>query len=119
MSRTRIVALAFGFALASLLAGAPSIAEDVPYGSNDAAAHRLHYEDAQLYYEVYGEGPPVLLLHGGLYGYIDEFASYIEANGGSATAALDHTSRRVTMQSYLDPRIAQAMPANAILFDIA
>jgi hypothetical protein len=64
MSRTRIVALALG----SLLAAAPSFAEEVPYGSNDAAAHRLHYEDAQLYYEVYGDGPPVLLLHGGLYG---------------------------------------------------
>jgi len=85
MSRIRIVAPAIGLALGSILAAAPCIAEDVPYGSNEAAAHRLHYEDAQLYYEVYGEGPPVLLLHGGLYGYIDEFASYIQALSGSHT----------------------------------
>jgi pimeloyl-ACP methyl ester carboxylesterase len=33
--------------------------------------------DTKLYYEVYGEGQPVLLLHGGVYGYIDEFEYFI------------------------------------------
>lgn len=33
------------------------------------------------------------------------FASYLEANGGNATEALDHSTRRVTKRSYLDPRI--------------
>lgn len=33
------------------------------------------------------------------------FASYLEAAGGNATEALDHSSRSVTKKSYLDPRI--------------
>lgn len=33
------------------------------------------------------------------------FASYLEAAGGNATEALDHSTRRVTKRSYLDPRI--------------
>ena len=33
------------------------------------------------------------------------FASHLEANGGNATEALGHSTRRVTRRSYLDPRI--------------
>jgi len=47
------------------------------------------------------------------------FASHIEANGGNATAALDHTARKVTTQSYLDPRVAQQKPANILLPNLA
>lgn len=81
MKRTSTVALALG----SLLVAGPSFAQDLPYGRNDAAGHRLQSGDASLYYEVYGGGPPVLLLHGGLYGYIDEFGSYIDALSRSFT----------------------------------
>lgn len=51
-------------------------AQAIPYGTNDAAAHRVHVGDANIYYEVYGEGRPVVLLHGG-YAYIDQFKDYI------------------------------------------
>jgi pimeloyl-ACP methyl ester carboxylesterase len=54
-------------------------AKDIPYGTNDVAAHRLRTGDAQIYYEIYGTGKPVLLLHGGFYGYIDEYSEYIAA----------------------------------------
>jgi integrase len=33
------------------------------------------------------------------------FASHLEAAGGNATAALKHSSRKVTERAYLDPRI--------------
>jgi pimeloyl-ACP methyl ester carboxylesterase len=36
----------------------------VPYGNNPAAGHYLSTRGIRLYYEVYGEGKPVLLLHG-------------------------------------------------------
>jgi pimeloyl-ACP methyl ester carboxylesterase len=52
-------------------------AQNIPYGTNDAASHRLRVGDAEIYYEVYGDGPPLLLLHGGFYGYIDGWAQYI------------------------------------------
>ena len=48
-----------------------------PFGTNDAAARRLTVDGTAIYYEVYGEGSPVLLLHGGLYGYIAEYGPYI------------------------------------------
>jgi pimeloyl-ACP methyl ester carboxylesterase len=69
--------LALGF-LAS-----PGEAQDgkgkVSYGANPAAGHYLQVGDAKIYYETYGsEGTPLVLLHGGLYGYIDEFGELIQ-----------------------------------------
>jgi pimeloyl-ACP methyl ester carboxylesterase len=52
-------------------------AQNEVYGSNDKAGHYLNVGDAKIYYEVYGQGRPLILLHGGLYGYIDEFKDYI------------------------------------------
>jgi pimeloyl-ACP methyl ester carboxylesterase len=51
----------------------------VAYGNNPAAGHHLQVNDAKLYYEVYGSGgTPLVLLHGGLYGYIEEFGGLIQ-----------------------------------------
>ena len=51
----------------------------VPYGANAAAGHSLKVADARIYYETYGSGgTPLVLLHGGLYGYIDEFGDLIQ-----------------------------------------
>lgn len=52
-------------------------AQNDTYGSNDKAGHYLDVGDAKIYYEVYGQGRPVILLHGGLSGYIDEYKDYI------------------------------------------
>jgi pimeloyl-ACP methyl ester carboxylesterase len=50
----------------------------ISYGNNEQAAHYLKADDStRLYYEIYGEGPPLVMLHGDFYGYIDEFADYI------------------------------------------
>lgn len=46
------------------------------------------------------------------------FASYIAAAGGDATAALRHSTRRVTEDSYLDPAISSPTPPNELLFDL-
>jgi len=54
-----------------------SYAQDIPYGVNEKAGHYCNVGDAKIYYEVYGEGRPVVLLHGGYHGYIDEFKKYI------------------------------------------
>ena len=35
-----------------------------PYGNNPAASERIKLKDAVLYYETYGSGQPLLLLHG-------------------------------------------------------
>ncbi len=60
-----------------LLAFGQVKAQDVVYGNNPAAGKYLVHEGAKLYYETYGKGQPLLLLHGDLYGYISEFSEYI------------------------------------------
>lgn len=49
----------------------------VPYGSNPAAGKYVTVRGTKIYYETYGDGTPLLLLHGSILGYIDEFASFI------------------------------------------
>lgn len=49
-------------------------AQNIPYGYNSEAGKYFDAgNDTRLYYEVYGEGDPLLILHGGVFGYIDEF----------------------------------------------
>ncbi|MGC4035879.1 MAG: alpha/beta hydrolase [Chitinophagaceae bacterium] len=54
-----------------------AFSQSVPYGNNPAAGHYFSVGDAKLYYEVYGHGQPLVMLHGGVYGYIDEFEPFI------------------------------------------
>jgi pimeloyl-ACP methyl ester carboxylesterase len=50
----------------------------IAYGANPAAGHYLRVDNATIYYETYGSrGTPLVLLHGGLYGYIEEFGELI------------------------------------------
>jgi len=50
--------------------------QDIPYGNNPKTGKYVQSGDARIYYEVYGDGPPLLLLHGGYYGYISEYSQY-------------------------------------------
>jgi pimeloyl-ACP methyl ester carboxylesterase len=53
-------------------------AQRIPYGNNPKAGTYLKTKDGtKIYYEVYGAGKPIALLHGGVYGYIDEFEPFI------------------------------------------
>lgn len=64
--------------LISICAQAQNKADAIPYGANPAAGHILRVDDANIYYETYGSGgTPLVLLHGGLYGYIEEFGELI------------------------------------------
>jgi len=49
----------------------------VKYGSNPAAGHTFTHDGVQLYYETYGTGQPLLLVHGNG-GSIGDFAPQIE-----------------------------------------
>ena len=55
----------------------PSAAQKTPYGDNTEAGNYFDAGDVKLYYEIYGKGEPLLMLHGGVYGYIDEFEFFI------------------------------------------
>lgn len=45
----------------------------IPYGNNTETGKYIQTKDAKIYYEIYGSGEPLLLIHGSLYGYINEF----------------------------------------------
>jgi pimeloyl-ACP methyl ester carboxylesterase len=51
--------------------------KQIQYGNNPDAGHYVDVGDAKLYYEIYGKGQPLLMLHGGVYGYISEFEPFI------------------------------------------
>jgi pimeloyl-ACP methyl ester carboxylesterase len=68
------------FANLTITHAAPSAATGqhrVPYGNNPEAGKYVNVGDAKLYYEVYGSGKPLVLLHGGVYGSIGEFQNFI------------------------------------------
>lgn len=63
----------------SLLSSVPLFSAGQPtiiHGANPAAAHDVHVNGIRLYYETYGSGHPVLLLHGNG-GWINDFRNQI------------------------------------------
>jgi pimeloyl-ACP methyl ester carboxylesterase len=55
-----------------------NVINKIPYGANLPAGKYAQTKDAKIYYEVYGEGQPIVLLHGGLFGSTIEFADLID-----------------------------------------
>ena len=51
---------------------------DTPYGNNTAAGHYVQAGDAKIYYEVYGEGKPLFVFHGGGVGTPYEMGQMID-----------------------------------------
>jgi len=64
-SLSRVVAIA---ALVTAFSCAPATAETHPgkpeYGSNPASGHTFVFDGNRFYYEIYGSGTPLLLIHG-------------------------------------------------------
>ena len=65
--------------LRSFMQSEPSPATAVPYGNNPKAGHYLKAGDARIYYEVYGRGKPVVVLHGGIVGSTYEMGQFIDS----------------------------------------
>jgi pimeloyl-ACP methyl ester carboxylesterase len=56
-----------------------NVVNKIPYGANAKAGHYVQVKDARIYYEVYGKGNPIVLLHGGLFGSTIEMAGFIDS----------------------------------------
>ena len=54
----------YAFFLSLFLVGLTCVGQAVPYGNNPAAGHYQSVRGILLYYEVYGTGKPLLLIHG-------------------------------------------------------
>ena len=50
----------------------------IPYGNNIQTAHYAQSGDARIYYELYGNGDPVVVLHGGGLGCAYEMGCFID-----------------------------------------
>lgn len=50
-----------------------------PYGNNATAGHYITSDDAKIYYEIYGNGTPVVVLHGGIFGSTFEMYHFIDS----------------------------------------
>ncbi|WP_443090991.1 alpha/beta fold hydrolase [Basfia succiniciproducens] len=48
------------------------------YGMNDSVGHYAPSADAKIWYEIYGKGEPVVVLHGGMVGSIAEMGEFID-----------------------------------------
>lgn len=55
------------------------VVSKIPYGANAQAGHYVQSKDAKIYYEVYGKGQPIVLLHGGILGSTIEMADFIDS----------------------------------------
>jgi pimeloyl-ACP methyl ester carboxylesterase len=55
-----------------------SLYAQIPYGSNSKVGKRVQVGDISMYYEIYGKGEPLILLHGG-YGSSEMMGGMIEA----------------------------------------
>lgn len=80
-------------------------AQNIPYGNNPAAGNYAKVKDGtRIYYETYGTGKPLVLLHGGLYGEIAEYENLIPVLSKSfmviAIATRGHTKSEIGHQPY-------------------
>jgi len=57
----------------------PSPTQAIPYGNNPEAGQYVEASDADIYYEVYGKGKPVVILHGGVFGSTYEMFQFIDS----------------------------------------
>ncbi len=57
----------------------PHVVNKIPYGANSNTGHYAQANDAKIYYEVYGKGPSIILLHGGLFGSTIEMTDFIDS----------------------------------------
>jgi pimeloyl-ACP methyl ester carboxylesterase len=65
--------------LKSFMQTSPSPANEIPYGANSKAGHYANAGDAKIYYEVYGKGQTIVILHGGIFGSTYEMHQLIDS----------------------------------------
>ncbi|MES2773866.1 MAG: alpha/beta hydrolase [Bacteroidota bacterium] len=65
--------------LRHFMQSAPSAATAIQYGNNPKAGRYANAGDAKIYYEVYGKGNPVVVLHGGIFGSTYEMFQFIDS----------------------------------------
>ncbi|MPS75096.1 MAG: alpha/beta hydrolase [Chryseobacterium sp.] len=90
-------------ALIALLISMISFAQVYDFGKNPEAGKILHLKDADIYYEIYGKGEPLFLLHGNG-GSIDAFSKEIpELSRYFTVVAMDTRAQGKSTDSSKEP----------------
>jgi pimeloyl-ACP methyl ester carboxylesterase len=63
----------------AFMQSSPSPANAIPYGANEKNGRYVTSGDAKIYYEVYGTGKPLVILHGGIVGSTYEMREFIDS----------------------------------------
>jgi pimeloyl-ACP methyl ester carboxylesterase len=64
MKTTKLLLLLISITIANVCAAQPNVKFDTPYGSNDTVGKYADVNGFKMYYEEYGEGEPMFLIHG-------------------------------------------------------
>lgn len=96
---------------------APLPTGSIPYGANQKAGHYVTSGDAKIYYEVYGKGQPLVVLHGGVVGSPLEMHQFIDCLSKSYQVIVVSTRGhgKSEMGSQVPSYDAKAKDANAII----
>ena len=93
----------------------------IDYGNNASAGRYVKSNDAKIYYEIYGQGRPVVLLHGGLVGSPAEMSELADKLNETRQVILIATRGHARSEiGYDTPSYEQkAEDLNAVLVDLA
>ena len=107
----KIMKTTIAFLLISLLVSCNNATQkQIDYGSNKQVGKYIHVNDIKIYYEIYGDGEPLLLLHGNS-GSIENFVYQIpELSKHFKVIAID--SRAQGRSSDSDKEITYALMAS-------
>jgi pimeloyl-ACP methyl ester carboxylesterase len=56
-----------------------NVVNKIAYGANSKAGHYVQAGDVKIYYEIYGKGKPLVILHGGMFGSTIEMGELIDS----------------------------------------
>ena len=95
----------------------PSPKNAIPYGNNPKAGRTVQSDDAKIYYEVYGKGQPLVILHGGIFGSTYEMGRFIDSLSKKfMVIAVSTRGHGKSEMGSIEPRYEQkAKDINAIL----
>lgn len=81
-----------------------AVASSIPYGNNTSIGKYVQSDDAKIYYEVYGKGSPIVVLHGGIVGSPLEMGQIIDS------LAQDHQVISISTRGHGRSEMGSKMP---------
>jgi pimeloyl-ACP methyl ester carboxylesterase len=103
--------------LRAFMQSSPSPGNAIPYGANEKNGGYVNSGDAKIYYEVYGKGKPLVILHGGIVGSTFEMREFIDSLSKSfqVIAVSTRGHGKSSMGSGIPTYLQKAQDVNAVI----